>query len=222
LHSKREDMAERRLAPGEILARLGEILLANKGFALGCVASLTVINVAAQQVSSGLVTMVPGVIGAVIAHYYLIATALKRLGLRKPGTPNRFWDFWGLLILSGFCVLWGFAALIVPGLYINARWAAAGPVLVSGDSQVGAALDKSWAMSAPSAWAIVATCLMIYVPIVLIGVVLVGILEFSFPVLAQPMVQVFLSSGAVTAWLMGVAVYSLLRPPTDRLAEVFA
>ncbi|MEP7005590.1 MAG: hypothetical protein ABI810_06380 [Sphingomonas bacterium] len=222
MDSARDDLPERRLDAGEILARLGEILWTNKGFTLGCVAGLSVINVAAQQVSSGLVAMVPGAIGAVIAHYYLIATALKRLGLCKAGTPNRFWDFWGLLILSGFCVLCGFAALIVPGLYINARWAAAGPVLVSGDSQVGAALDKSWAMSGPSAWAIVATWLMIYVPIVLIGVILVGVLEFSLPVLGQPVVQVFLSSGAVTAWLMGVAVYSLLRPPTAHLAQVFA
>jgi hypothetical protein len=222
LDSERDDVPERRLDVGEILARLREILWTNKGFASGCVAGLTVINIAAQQVSSGLVAMLPGAIGAVIAHYYLIATALNRLGLRKPGTPNRFWDLWGLLILSGFCVLWGFAALIVPGLYINARWAAAGPLLVSGDSQVGAALDKSWAMSRPSAWAIVATWLMIYVPIVLAGVVLAGILEFSFPVFARPVVQLFLSSGAVTIWLMGVAVYSLLRPPTARLAEVFA
>lgn len=215
-------MAERKLDIGQILARLGEILLANIGFALGCVAGLTVINVAARQVSSGFIGILPGAIAAVIAHYYLIATALNRLGLRKPETPNRFWDFWGLLILSGFCVLLGFATLIVPGLYINARWAAAGSVLVSGDSQVGAALDKSWAMSGPSAWAIVATWLMIYVPIVLSGVVLVGILEFYLPVLAQPVVHLFLSIGAVTVWLMGVAVYSLLRPDTGHLSEIFA
>ena len=222
MDSERHEWVERRLDVSEILARLREILWTNKGFALGCIAGLTVLNVAAHQVSSGLVAMLPGAIGAVIAHYYLLATALNRLGLRKPGTPNRFWDLWGLLILSGFCVLCGFAALIVPGLYINARWAAAGPLLVSGDSQVGAALDKSWAMSRPSAWAIVATWLLIYVPIVLIGVVLAGVLEFSLPGLARPVVHVFLSSGAVTIWLMGVAVYSLLRPPTAHLAEVFA
>lgn len=215
-------MVERKLDAGEILVRLGSILLANTGFALGCIVGLTAIDVAADQVSSGLLAMLPGAIGSVIAHYYLIATALNRLGLRKAGTSNRFWDFWGLLILSGFIILWGFAALIVPGLYLSARWAAAGPVLVSGDSQVGAALDQSWKMCGPSAWAIVATSLVIYVPTVLIGVPLVGVFEIWFHILAQPLVHLFLVSAAVVSWLMGVAVYSLLRPGSGRLAEIFA
>lgn len=222
MDSERDAVVERKLGPGDILPQLGQILQANAGFALACIAGLAAINVAAGRVSSGLVSFLPGAIGGVIAHYYLIATALTRLGLRKEGTPNRFWDFWGLLILSGFIALLGLAALIVPGLYLNARWAAAGSVLVSGDSQVGAALDQSWTMSGPSAWAIVATWLLIYVPILLIGMTLAGVLGISTPLLAQSVTQIVWSSAAVISWLMGVAVYSLLRPGTVRLAEIFA
>jgi len=222
LDSERGDLVERKLGPGEILVRLGQILLANAGFALACVAGLAAVNFLAGHVSSGLVTFLPGAIAAVVMHYYLIATALTRLGLRRAEAPNRFWDFWGLLILSGFIVLWGFVILIVPGLYLNARWAAAGSVLVSGDGQVGAALDQSWKMSGPSAWPIIATWLVIYVPMFLIGMTLAGILEIWLPIIAQPVSQVIRSSAVVLSWLVGVAVYSLLRPGTGHLAEIFA
>ena len=122
--------ADRALGVREILARLGEIILANAGLAGACLVALTAIGVVAEQLLVGMLAFIPGSVGGVIAHYYLLVKALDRLGLRKAGAPNRFWDFWGLLILSGIGVLLGIALFIVPGLYIAARWSAAGAVLV--------------------------------------------------------------------------------------------
>jgi hypothetical protein len=222
LRSEEGGVAERALKVGEILARLGGIARANAGFVLSCIAGLTAISVLADQVSTGLIAILPGMIGGVVAHYYLAVRALERLGLRKGRAPNRFWDFWGLLILSGIGAFFGFVLLIVPGFYISARWAAAGAVLVSGDGQVGDALDRSWAMSGPSAWSIVATWLAMSLPGALTGFGLIIAFEIWLPFLARPMLHVVVFGASVASWLIGIAVYSLLRPPTDHLAEVLA
>ncbi|MDB5705223.1 MAG: hypothetical protein JWN66_2339 [Sphingomonas bacterium] len=214
--------ADRALGVGEILARLGEIMLANAALVAACLVVLTAIGVAAGQLLFGIAAAIPGSVGGVIAHYYLLVRALDRLGLRKAGAPNRFWDFWGLLILSGIGVALGLAVFIVPGLYISARWAVAGAVLVNGDRQVGDALDTSWTICRPSAWAIVGTSLVIIVSAGLIGLVLEAVSGIWLPGLTRAIFQLCAEGVTIAFWLVGIAVYSLLCPGSSHLEKVFA
>jgi hypothetical protein len=44
----------------------------------------------------------------------------------------------------------------------------------------------------------------------------------AIPIAASAVSNLLIYSGSVFAWLMGIAIYSLLQPGTDALADVFA
>jgi hypothetical protein len=161
-------------------------------------------------------------IASLAAQYYLTAGALERLGLREPGGRNRFGAFWGLNILSGLGIALGFLFLILPGIYLSARWAVASVVLLAEDDTVSVALGESWAVTRPNLWAIIATLLVIFVPACLLAFGISIPLYSREPMLAQLILYVFLFAAFVTSWLTAVAIYSLLRPSHEQLAEVFA
>jgi hypothetical protein len=215
-------MAEPILTAGEIFGRLGELLRENAVLAAGCVVGLTAINIGLDAVSTGNGMTLPAGLISLGAQYYLTATVLEKRGLREPGSRNRFGAFWRLNIVSGLGLLLGYLLLILPGLYLSARWMVASPALLAEDSGVGAALGESWAITKPSLWAILGTLLVIFIPIFVVGAGLSIAFETWLPVLAAPILYVFLFSAVTLSWLASVAAYSLLRPGSDHLAEVFA
>jgi hypothetical protein len=221
LRNDRASIAERTLTLREILAALGDTLWANAGISAMCLAGLTMISVVAER-WLGMAGFIPSTVASVVTHYYLTVSAMERLGLRTAGSPNRFWDYWGLLILSGIGTFLGLILLILPGLYISARWAAGGAVLVSGTEQVGDALDTSWKISKPSAWPIVGTLFVIYMSAAVTGTGFAILADFWFSMIPLPIGRIFMSGASIVVCLLGVAVYSLLRPNTTRLVDVFA
>ena len=207
---------------GEIFGRLGELLRENAGLAAVCVAGLTAINIGLDAVSTGNVMTLPAGLISLGAQYYLIATVLERLGLREPGGRNRFGAFWALNFVSGLGLLLGYLLLILPGLYLSARWMVASPAFLAEDKGVNDALGESWAITQPSFWAILGTLLVIFVPTCAIGFGLSLAFETLLPVLATAILYAFLFGAFVLSWMASVATYSLLRPGPQHLAEVFA
>lgn len=214
-------MAE-QVTIGEIFGRLGELLRENAGLAAGCVVGLTAINIGLDAVSTGNAMALPAGLISLGAQYYLTATALEGRGLREPGRRNRFGAFWGLNIVSGLGILLGYLLLILPGLYLSARWMVASPALLAEDNGVNDALGESWAITQPSFWAILGTLLVIFVPACLVGFGLSLAFEAWLPAFATAILYLFLFGAFVLSWMASVATYSLLRPGADHLAEVFA
>lgn len=213
---------EKTLTVGDIFTRLREILGENLAPLVGCIAGLTAANVALDYLSTGAGTTLPAGIASLAAQYYLTASSLERLGLREAGGRNRFGAFWGLNIVSGLGILLGYLVLIVPGLYLSARWVAASAALLGEDGSVNGAMGESWEITRASTWPIVGTLLVIFVPACLAGFGLAFLLETLLPIVASLLMYVFLSSALAVSWLTGVAVYSLLKPGMSQLQEVFA
>lgn len=215
-------MAERILTVGEIFARLSDLLRENLGPVAGCVVGLTAANIALDSISTGAGATLPAGIASLAAQYYLTASSIERLGLREPGGRNRFGAFWGLNILSGLGILLGYVVLILPGIYLSARWVAASAALLAQDGSVNDALGESWAITKPSLWPIIGTLLVIFLPAGVIGFGLSLLFQTSLPVVGSLILYVFMFSAFAASWLAGVAIYSLLKPGVSRLAEVFA
>ena len=215
-------MAEQILTVGEIFARLGDVLRENIGPLAGCVVGLTAVNVALDSISTGTGTTLPAGIASLAAQYYLTASSLERLGLREPGGRNRFGAFWGLNILSGLGILLGYIVLILPGLYLSARWVAASAALLTEDEGVNNAMGRSWEITQPSVWPIIGALLVIFVPACLAGFGLAFLFQAWLPVVGSVLMYVFITSALTISWLAGVAIYSLLKPGVSQLAEVFA
>ena len=219
----RANLTDGRVSAGEIFDRLGEILRENAVPAVGCVLLLTAVNVALDALfgdSTG--ATAPAAIASLIAQYHVTEAALDRRGLREPGGRRRYGSFLLLNLMSGIAILLGYLFLILPGLYLGARWTIASAIMLSGERKAGDALNESWSLTKSAVWGIIGTLLVIFVPACVVAIGLLVTLEESFPVLSSSVAYLLLFGAFVTSWLAGVAIYSLLRPDQDDLAEVFA
>lgn len=85
------------------------------------------------------------VIVTVIAQYLLWEAMLENGALvLRSREGRRYWAFVGLMILSALGAGFAFMALIIPGLIVSARWAAAPAFLIHQRMGVTEAMRHSW------------------------------------------------------------------------------
>lgn len=210
---------ERRITVGDIFAETARLFGENAGLALGGIAGLTVVNVLIDQMPGNGGTVLSNIITIGI-EYWLIRQALERRDLLD-GRAG-FGSLFGLNLLSGLATLVGFLLLIVPGIYLAARWSAADAALLSDGEGLTAALGKSWEMTASHVWPIIGALLVVYLPVFGVSFGLTFSMGDTFPILISGVTNLMIFAGIAFAWLMGIAIYALLQPTTDTLAEVFA
>lgn len=211
---------ERKLTVGEIFGQLGMLLRDNSGIVLACIVGLTLLNLLLDRAGSNSGSTFFAGIASFFAQYMLTTKALDRLNLRE--SSGRVIAFWGINLLSNLGIILGFVLLIIPGLFLAARWTAANAALLAEDEGVTSALGRSWAMTAPSTWPIVGALLVLFVPACVVGFG-IGIALYAIsPVVGTLVMYVCLFGAVILSWLMGVAIYSLLQSKTEVLAEVFA
>lgn len=205
----------------DIFTRLGELMRENAGTAMACLVGLVGVNIA-LDLTIGDSGALPAGIASLVAQYALIRTALDRLGLRDETGRNGLGAFWGVNILSGIGILLGYVLLVIPGIFLSARWSMSSAVLLAEDQSVSGALGESWALTRPNLWPILAVLLVIFVPAGLVGGGIFALLIDVLPLLSSLILYVLMFSAFVSSWLLSVALYSLLRPGQDHLSEIFA
>jgi hypothetical protein len=211
---------ERSITVGDIFAETSRLFSENAGLALGSIVGLTVINMLIDlaRPASGATSLNAFV--SLGLQYWLIRQTLERRNMLD-GRAG-FGAFFGVNFLSGLAILIGLVLLIIPGVYLLARWSAADAALLTEGEGVTAALGKSWKMTAPHLWSIIGALLVVYVPAFGLGVGLTIAMGDTMPIVTSAITNTLIFTGSVLAWLIGVAIYTLLRPATDTLAEVFA
>lgn len=211
---------ERSITVGDIFAETSRLFSENAGLAIGSVGGLTVLNMLTDLGRLGNGANLLSAIVSMGLQYWLIRQMLEQRSMLD-GRAG-FGSFFGVNFLSGLAILLGFLLLIVPGVFLAARWSAADAALLSEGEGVSAALGKSWEMTAPHVWPIVGALLVVYVPAFALGMGLSISMGDAMPILISGIANLAVFTGSVVAWLMGVAVYTLLQPGTDMLADVFA
>lgn len=210
---------ERYITVGGIFAETARLFGENAGLALGSIAGLTILNVLIDQLPGSSLTLL-GVIASLSLQYWLIRQTLDRREMLD-GRAG-FAAFFGVNLLSGLAILLGFLALIVPGVFLLVRWSAADGALLSEGEGISAALGRSWQITAPHAWPIAWALLIVYGPAFGVGIGLQLAMGDTIPIMISGITNLLIFTGSVFSWLMGLAIYALLRPGTDVLAEVFA
>ena len=213
-------MTNDQVTTGQIFERLGVIVRENTVPLIGCVAILSAIDVVLEQYAPTISTF-PSAIASIAAQYYLTITALERRGLRQPG-GGQFGAFFVLGFLSGLGILLGTLLLILPGVYLAIRWSAASAVLLADQGRASDALSESWGMTQKSFWAILGAYLVIIAPAFILAIGLSVALGEVSPIASSLIVSVLTISAFAVSWLASVALYSLLKPGTDSLVEIFA
>jgi len=183
--------------------------------ALAFVAALTVINSAigyftanAAPLSKLAVTPLTIVIG-VFFSYLLLKVIVERTGLRSRGDKEVFLTYFGLAILYGLGVALGLILLVLPALFLIARWSLAQTLVVARGDGIKQAFGESWERTSGNEFQIiVAVLLFVFVPMV---ISVTATLMFGQGNLTGIIVsQLATSVGSLLSLCMGVALYGMI------------
>jgi hypothetical protein len=146
---------------------------------------------------------------AVFFSYQLLKAMIDRTGLRSRGDADVFLAYFGLTILYGLAVLVGFFLLILPALFLIARWSLAQPLVVARGEGVMKAFGESWERTSGNEFQIIVVALVL----VIVPQALGTTAGFMFPkdsLLGITISQVLTTVGSVLGLAMGVALYGMI------------
>lgn len=154
---------------------------------------------------------------------YVTRSALGRTGLLTDGAKPRLWSFWGMSIVTSIAILAGCVLLLIPGLYLSARWFLAGPAIIAEDLSAGEGMRVSAELTRPSIWHVAGAIFL------LLGCGFgAGIIPLLFypdngaPIAVQLFSDTCIFATSVSSWLMAVGAYGMVSHRGQHLAEVFA
>lgn len=166
----------------------------------------------------------PGLIG-IFVQFVLTGALLRKTGMRRSdAAPARAGAFVGAQILTSLGIVLGFVLLVVPGLYLWARWSLVAPLIVGEQLGLGDALRESAERSRPHIGAIMAALALLAVA----TLVAIGIVAFVYPEDGPATLGVAIAANLLTyvpqilSWHAFVAIHALLRGPQQDLEEIFA
>lgn len=221
---------EHRLSFGQIVTTTFALVLGDLPVVLltivAIAAAATFIDVTAP--SAGNILNIP----VMVVQYYLIRRLIERQGLRSADRLGGFGSFFAVGVVTGLAILLGFVLLILPGIYLSARWSLADAAVVAENRGFSDAIKRSWDATAGNVLPIVLASLAISIPLI-VYMALIFATGFAAAQGNAPEVTSFGFSGVtnlllyasqVCLWYFGVALYRLLLGGSDeaQLGEVFA
>lgn len=157
-------------------------------------------------------TVMIGSLASFVAQYWLTRRALDRDDLRHGDGVVIL--YFGMCLVSGLAILAGLVLLVLPGLWLAARWIAAGPVLFCEDVGAIDALRRSASLTKARVFPIMIALVLASIPTGLI----IGLL------LVRPEYDLAMSITANAAfivsqllfWYIAVAVYRAAASPASQ------
>jgi hypothetical protein len=169
-----------------------------------------------QVLAIQLLKMVVGI----VAGYLLLDVMVRKIGLLSRKGDDAFMTFFGLSLLSGLAVFVGFILLVIPGLFLIARWSIAQPLVVARGDGVRQALGESWERTRGNEFQILIAMLALLV--LFIAVVIAGTALFEKTDLIGIVVtQAGSSAISAVSLAMGVALYGLIVGAPQGVAATF-
>lgn len=147
---------------------------------------------------------------SISAAYLLIDALVRRTGLRTRTEADVFVPYIGLSILYTLGVLAGFILIILPGLWIMARWIIAQPLLVARGAGIKEALGESWEATNGAEFSIIGAALALAVAPVAVMIAGAMVFESTSPA-GVGVSQLASTAISVLLMAMGVAIYGLIE-----------
>jgi hypothetical protein len=221
---------DRKLSFNEVIGATFALMASDLPAVLGTIAVIaavsTLLDVAAPTLSNALG------IPVLVAQYYLIRRLVERQGLQSADRLGGFGSFFILGIVAGLGIGLGFVCLILPGIYLSARWSMSSAALIAENQGFGRAMSRSWDASRDHVMPIALTWALITLPFIVGALALGGVSAMSERapggvqvtiVVLDAISNLLLYASQVAGWYFGVALYQLLAAPAEtRLDEVFA
>ena len=208
---------------GQLFGAMGEEVQRNL---VAMAIALTVLiagNLAMDQWMPGMSSFTVAGLLSLAVQYGLVRHALGQAGLLPEGAPSRFGSLWGMNFVTGLLCVFGFILLVLPGVYMAARWMLAAPIIFAEDKSMSEGMSESWEATKESVWAIVGTLLILFVAGYGIGMATIFLSAAENPPVGiMAIAYLFLFSPSVLGWLMAVGAYRLVANRNHSLEEIFA
>lgn len=205
----------------DLLNEIGTIVTGHRGMVLGLLVAI-IAGYTALDLVSERVNTISGVIVSVFVQYAF----LERVLPLPSGATRRYGSLFGSGLLSGLGIMLGLLLLIVPGLYLSARWALTSPFVVAGQRRATEAISASWDATA-ECWR---PLLLAYVLLGVTATVPLGALVFYSQfsggedlsqVAELLLINTWTSVFTIGAWLIGAAGYRLMADRLESIEDVF-
>lgn len=189
-------------------------------------AMLGVLSDVASEQSSGIngVALFAYSIALTFVQVWISREAFEKLGARPVMSIANAPSLFIQNLLIGIAMLVGLLLLVLPGIYIVARWYLANAFLILHGGGRRAAMGRSWALM-ESRWPVA-----LGIMIILTAVAAVPLLTAVYPLpfaadykfgmlIATNLVS---AVGIVASYLAAIALLTLIEPPTNALQEIFS
>jgi hypothetical protein len=207
--------AHRELKVGAIIDKTLAVLERVALPALIFVVALTVANGAvdyftwdAAPMSQLAATPLRIVIGVFFA-YQLLKAMIDRTGLNSRGDAEVFLPYFGLAILSGLAVVVGLVLLVLPAVFLIARWSLAQTLVVARGEGVMKAFGESWERTSGNDFPIVMAVLLFWLVPMAISIA-AGVMFPKGALLGIGLSQLFGTTASLLNLAMGVALYGMI------------
>ena len=206
----------RDLKVGTIINTTFNVLEKNALVAIGAILVLAAANFGAAYLGltkTAIMQQVGLSVGAAIAgfvvNFVLLNLMLRKIGLQKVQGMDLLVPYFGLSVLSTLGIGLGFIVLILPGLFLMARWSLAQPLMLARGDGIMKALGESWERTKGNEFTIILAALALAILFILVSV----LVPFQFG--AQSIVGLVIAqtAGAVASIIfasMRVALYALM------------
>ena len=221
--------SQQGVSAGAIFAGVGDVAMRHGriwGLAtLFMAVAYTLLDLVLPGEDLGALASFVGGIANFFVTYHVTETLLRSEGLMSTSQRN-YASVLGVSILSTLGAGLGFLVLIVPGLYLFARWSIATPLVIAEGRAASDAMAESWRRTASSAWALVAVFAVYTLGVVaMIGLAITGIISVENTG-AETAPALFVgnlvsTSLGMVAVLLSVAIYRALADDTSRYEDVF-
>lgn len=215
---------EERLRTGAILARAAVLLGTTLPTALPAFVALGAIGVAFDFYPQlGFAINFGVLISTFIGQYLVTRAAMSAAGLELSARPGTTTSFFGAVIMIGIASGLGLLVLIVPGVYLYARWALAVPVILGEGEKMSEAMKISSERTSGHIVPIAITLVIANLPWVAVLPVMFYLYPEvgTIPLQLSTLTSAGIYSAYLASWYCMVAAYDLLRP-THALEDVFA
>jgi hypothetical protein len=173
-----------------------------------------------------LVSSLVGVVVTVFVQYVLTERLLAdRRSAGQPAPGRRYGTLFVAQLISGLAILLAAIALILPGIYLAARWFTVTPQVVEGSDGASDSLKASWEASQPSQLAFVLAAILSILPLLpVIGVIYNAAMSDTVEesLVALVLTNVLSGVSSVLGWLLAAAAYRRAVPVHGQYGGVFA
>lgn len=221
---------DRKLSFSEVIGATFALMASDLPVALGTIAAIVAASTFLDVTSVALANIIA--IPVLVAQYYMLRRLIERQGLQIADRLGGFGSFFLLGIITSLGIALGFVCLILPGIYLSARWSMASAALIAENQGSGRAMSLSWEASRDHVLPIALTWALITLPFIAGALAAGGVtalseragggLQVTFVVL-DALSNLLLYASQVAGWYFGMALYQLLAAPAEtRLDAVFA